>query len=56
MRSLLDSGLRIAITVVIAVLLLRWAWTMFKPLLPITLVLVAGVIMIRLYVVYRRHW
>jgi predicted membrane chloride channel (bestrophin family) len=55
-RSLLDSALRTAIAVVVIVVLLRWAWAMLHPLLPIIGIAVGIFLVVRAIVAYRRHW
>jgi len=34
-QSLLDRALGVAITIVVVALLLSWAWSLLKPLLPV---------------------
>ncbi len=56
MRSLVDSVLKTAITIVVAVLLLRWAWNLFRPMVPILVVMAVAILAIRSYIAYRRRW
>lgn len=55
-RTLLDSALRTAVAVVVIVVLLRWAWAMLHPLLPIIGIAVGIFVVVQAVGAYRRHW
>ena len=43
-KSLLDRALWVATTIVVATLLLSWAWSLLRPLLPV--LTIAGVLVV----------
>ena len=51
-RELIDT----AVTIVAAVLLLRWAWQLVEPMLPVIVIGMAGLVVGRLAINHYRNW
>ena len=56
MKALLDHLLQVALTVLVIVLLLSWAWRLLLPLLPVIIGATAAVVITTLYLRHRRSW
>lgn len=56
MKALLDHLLQVALTILVTVLLLSWAWRLLLPLLPVIIGAAAAVVVTTAYVRHRRSW